>query len=103
MNHSPTPWTYYRSSDSNLIQITDNNGLLVCYDEKAMNPNANAALIVRAVNSYERLVSAAKTLVNYRRRAGVLGFQLEKADDYFEELEAALAATEEPTQPETER
>ena len=38
------------------------------------------------------MLEAAKKLVDYRNRVGPLNFQLEKADDFIRELEAAIAA-----------
>lgn len=37
-----------------------------------------------------RLLDIARALVDYRKRAGALNFQLEKADYYMRELELAL-------------
>lgn len=37
-----------------------------------------------------RLRKAAQDLIEYRRRAGPLNFQLEKADDFLREIELAL-------------
>lgn len=58
------------------------------------NP-ADAAFIVRACNAHDDLLAACKALVEYRDRAGALGFQLEKADDYINGMRAAIAAAEE--------
>jgi hypothetical protein len=38
-----------------------------------------------------RLRQAAQALIDYRRRAGLLNFQLEKADDFLREIGLALA------------
>jgi hypothetical protein len=38
-----------------------------------------------------RLSKAAQGLIDYRRRAGPLNFQLEKADDFLREIQLALA------------
>lgn len=40
--------------------------------------------------SDERLRQAAQALIDYRRRAGPLNFQLEKADDFLRQIELAL-------------
>ncbi len=39
---------------------------------------------------FEQIEKAAQALIDYRRRAGPLGFQLEKADDFINELKKAL-------------
>jgi len=36
---------------------------------------------------------AARDLIDYRLRAGALGFQLEKADDYINKLESVIEGT----------
>ena len=40
------------------------------------------------------LLEACKILIEYRRLAGPLGFQLEKADCYIEQIEAVIAKAE---------
>lgn len=42
----------------------------------------------------ERLATAARRLIAYRDAAGALNFQLEKADDFINELRAAIARAE---------
>lgn len=42
------------------------------------------------IQSLRKALEWARKLSAYRKRAGALGFQLEKADDYFSALDAAL-------------
>lgn len=44
----------------------------------------------RAESRIAKLEAPARLLVDYRRRVGSLGFQVEKADDYIHALDAAL-------------
>lgn len=54
---------------------------------------ANAQLLIAAPD----LLTAGRGLIAYRDRVGPLNFQLEKADDHFNQLRAAIArATEVP-------
>jgi hypothetical protein len=42
----------------------------------------------------DTLLSAAKAVIEYRDRVGAMGWQLEKADDYFRQLRSAIAQAE---------
>jgi hypothetical protein len=44
-------------------------------------------------NGASDLVTACRALLDYRRRAGALGFQLEKLDDYLRQIENILDST----------
>lgn len=44
---------------------------------------------------FEQIEKAAQGLVDYRKRAGPLNFQLEKADDFINELKNALKSLKE--------
>ena len=39
---------------------------------------------------YEQIEKAAQSLVDYRRRVGSIGFQLEKADEFIQAMSKAL-------------
>lgn len=54
------------------------------------NHKADAQLFIAAPN----LVDACKKLIDYRKRAGALNFQLEKADTFLEEIFAAICESE---------
>jgi hypothetical protein len=100
MKHAPTPWKIeakkrpYGSEGSYNIAFCGDISDGIGYIGQIYN-RANAAFIVRACNAHDDLLAACKALVEYRDRAGALGFQLEKADDYINQIRAAIAAAEE--------
>ena len=51
--------------------------------------------ILAELYRYEQIEKAAQALVEYRRRVGPLNFQLEKADDFINEIKKALKLQEE--------
>lgn len=53
--------------------------------------------IQKTNNAMNQLIEAARGLVDYRRRAGPLNFQLEKADDFIFQMSVALEEVEEPS------
>jgi hypothetical protein len=68
-NHTPTPWEVLDTHFGPKIYTVQGNGAAVCqffpFHEKGRNPtdaflnaDANAALIVRAVNAHAQLVAA---------------------------------------------
>lgn len=63
--HTPTPWTTFQSQGENGA-ITDGNGNVIAEGLT----EENAAFIVRAVNSHEALLEAAKVLVNSIKWSG---------------------------------
>ena len=64
------------------------------YDYKPADANtARATMLIRSLADGagdDRLRKAAEALIDYRRRAGPLNFQLEKADAYLREIGLAL-------------
>ena len=99
--HTATPWIFKVSASKRLAFVeTENreypNFSRIVEMSKRHNPNfeGDAAFIVRACNAHDDLLAACKALVDYRDRAGALGFQLEKADDYINQIRAAIAAAE---------
>lgn len=104
--HSPLPWS-----------VDPHNNILASYDTDAINPDdgkpgdcpvvakipgmfgassdtaqANAAFIVRAVNSHDALVSALKEMVLFARQHEKLGHV--KLDPRIQMAEATLAQAE---------
>lgn len=61
---------------------------------------AIAAAYSQGREEHNDLVDLADAFVNYRDRVGPLGFQLEKADFWFDRLRAALASRPTGTPPE---
>lgn len=107
MASAPKPWKWEAADNLQLMLVGENDPLeaavLVCERCEACATNnlhcgwptdEDAAFIVRACNAHDDLLAACKALVDYRDRAGALGFQLEKADDYINQLRAAIAAAE---------
>jgi hypothetical protein len=58
MNHTKLPWKVDETSW--YIQIIDYDGIYVSTVDSINNPEANAELIVRAVNNHERLLEGCK-------------------------------------------
>jgi hypothetical protein len=109
MTHTPGPWKYdSKHADYQVYSIDGKQ--IVAFCPKGY-PEANARLITAAVNSYDKncgewalesaegdllgemleMLDAMKALVDYRDRVGALGFQLEKADDYINNIRSAIA------------
>ena len=69
------------------------------HNKASEEAGANAARIVACVNgcdginpeAVKYLLAACKKMVEYRDRAGPMGFQLEKADDFFAMARKAIS------------
>jgi hypothetical protein len=89
--HSPLPW---RISAANLIVDAAGMPIYTCTDDlEDTTIEADASLIIRAVNSHDRLIAAAKETVSYYSpdREVPLGYD----QGVLEALKAAIAAAEE--------
>ena len=61
MNHTPTPWTLTVQIEPDVMQIeSDGHAGIIASD---IRNNANAALIVRAVNSHDELLAALEAMI----------------------------------------
>jgi hypothetical protein len=65
MTHTPTPWIFAPDDPSQLNIFGDDGSIVAAVDHENENAMPNAALIVRAVNSYEALVEAVYTAIPY--------------------------------------
>ena len=88
-----------RCGGSNIFKSTFNLDMWSCND--CPDPNTftswqqaiiteKDAEISRLQAEVERLTSAAQAVIDYRQRAGALGLQVEKLDDYLRLLQTAL-------------
>lgn len=104
--HTPTPWkmteekghngkTYFRIRESN-YQADDCIGQIGAWTASRDGYEArnNAALIVKAVNSYEAMKEALESIIAYRDHVGPIHFQLEKMDHFLIQARKALALAE---------
>ena len=75
--HTPTPWKFEESTMT--LRSAPSNYWLATFDsfDGAINNKANAAFIVRAVNSHEALLEAVKKALKYVQRAEPIDCQLE--------------------------
>lgn len=82
VKHTPTPWFTKHKGYTSYIQKTDEKGheytvaSMTCNIELA---KANAAFIVRAVNSHEALIDGARCALKEMRKNGMTCQNLERA------------------------
>ena len=81
-NEVSTPQQAYDILTSHGLGLYGNSLISIAQEVRAME-------IEREIltTSYHSLLSAATRLIEYRKRFGSLGWQLEKADDYIREIE----------------
>jgi len=85
VSHTPTPWKVTTTNEVWMSSVCGSDGDEIAQCFKFKNESeANAAFIVRAVNSHEELLEAAKSLIKY----GVVG------DEYKEQVRQAIAKAE---------
>lgn len=82
IDRSPYPYPH--------LTVQRDNGTIVDQEHAA----ADAALIVKAVNSYEAMREALEKIIAYRDRVDPIHFQLEKMDHFLAQARKALALAE---------
>jgi hypothetical protein len=104
--HTAGPWRVGdRQPDNHAVNILDTRGFLTAQARAAgagwTEAKANAALIVRAVNSHDAMVEAVKNLLGlveaYQRNARTVecpGYGLNPVADTLDTIKAARAALE---------
>ncbi len=66
--HSPLPWSADKWATGYTVSATDHS---VCHLQDCNNDEANARLIVRAVNHADKLAEALRDIADYGRSYGI--------------------------------
>ena len=100
--HTPTPWRVLHSGYPHVVVVTEKwdseDGVLICYPGRhtsAADPEvqANAEFIVRACNSHEELLAAARSASLELTTVGI-GHGHTHSQDVVARLQAAIAKAE---------
>jgi hypothetical protein len=90
--HTPIPW-YATGKHVQSAAINEDNYVCEAEGNSEEQANANAALIVRAVNSHDELLAALTDLLEFARNA-VPEYQADNMAHYEAIARAAIAAAE---------